>query len=216
MLFVVLLQHMLYKYYNKQTIINQTSTKILALFTTNYKTSSYLREIARETQVDVKAISLQLNRLEKKNILTSIQKGKNKEYSLNFGNYLTLYYLVLAECFVTIEYLDNNFEVKKLVSETAGNLGKTALLFGSFAKGNVTQDSGIDILIIDDNKPDLSIFKEMGSLLSREISIKCVSEKQFSAGLSNNDPLILEVVANHIILKGIDNLCNMLWQHYAK
>ena len=49
---------------------------------------------------------------------------------------------------MTIEYLDNNFEVKKLVSETTGNLGKTALLFGSFAKGNMTQESDIDILII--------------------------------------------------------------------
>jgi len=207
---------MLYKYYDKQTIINQTSLKILALFTTNYKTSRYLREIARETQVDVKAVSIQLNRLEKTNILTSIQKGKNKEYSLNLSNYLTLYYLALAECLVTIEYLDNNFEVKKLVSETTGNLGKTALLFGSFAKGNMTQESDIDILIINDSKPDLSVFKEMGSLLSREISIKYVSEKQFSDGLTNNDPLIMEVVANHIILKGIDNLCNMLWRYYAK
>jgi predicted nucleotidyltransferase len=207
---------MLYKYYNKQTIINQTSLKILGLFTTNYKTSRYLREIARETQVDVKAVSIQLNRLEKTNILTSIQKGKNKEYSLNLSNYLTLYYLALAECFVTIEYLDNNFEVKKLVSETTGNLGKTALLFGSFAKGNMTQESDIDILIIGDSKPDLSVFKEMGSLLSREISIKYVSEKQFSDGLTNNDPLIAEVVDNHIILKGIDNLCNVLWRYYAK
>ena len=69
---------MLYKYYNKQTIINQTSTKILALFTTNYKTSRYLREIARETHVDVKAISIQLNRLEKTNILTSIKKEKTR------------------------------------------------------------------------------------------------------------------------------------------
>ncbi len=207
---------MLYKYYNKQTIINQTSTKILALFTTNYKTSRYLREIARETHVDVKAISIQLNRLEKTNILTSIQKGKNKEYRLNLNNYLTQYYLVLAECFLTIEYLDNNFEVKKLVSETADNLGKTALLFGSFAKGNMTQESDMDILIIGDSKPDLSVFKEIGNLLSREINIKYVSEKQFSNGLENNDPLIMEAVANHIILKGIDSLCNMLWRYYAK
>ena len=202
---------MLYKYH-----INQTTLKILSLFRSNYKTSLYLREIAREIQVDAKAVSLQLNRLEKTNILTSIQKGKNKEYSLNLGNYLTLYYIVLAEDFVTIEYLDRNFEVKKLVSETADKLGKIAMLFGSFAKGNMTQESDIDILIIDDKKPNLSVFKEVGSLLSREISIKCMSEEQFSNGLANKDPLTLEVAVNHIILKGIDNVCNMLWRYYAK
>jgi predicted nucleotidyltransferase len=202
---------MLYKYH-----INQTTLKILSLFRSNYKTSLYLREIAREIQVDAKAVSLQLNRLEKTNILTSIQKGKNKEYSLNLGNYLTLYYIVLAEDFVTIEYLDRNFEVKKLVSETTDKLGKIAMLFGSFAKGNMTQESDIDILIIDDKKPNLSVFKEVGSLLSREISIKCMSEEQFSNGLANKDPLTLEVAVNHIILKGIDNVCNMLWRYYAK
>jgi predicted nucleotidyltransferase len=202
---------MLYKYH-----INQTTLKILSLFRSNYKTSLYLREIAREIQVDAKAVSLQLNRLEKTNILTSIQKGKNKEYSLNLGNSLTLYYIVLAEDFVTIEYLDRNFEVKKLVSETVDKLGKIAMLFGSFAKGNMTQESDIDILIIDDKKPNLSVFKEVGSLLSREISIKCMSEEQFSNGLANKDPLTLEVAVNHIILKGIDNVCNMLWRYYAK
>jgi predicted nucleotidyltransferase len=202
---------MLYKYH-----INQTTLKILGLFRSNYKTSFYLREIARQIQVDAKAVRLQLNRLEKANIITSIQKGKNREYTLNLGNSLTLYHLLLAEAFTTVEYLNRNFEIKKLVSETTENLGKTAMLFGSFAKENMTQESDIDILIIDDKKPDLSVFKEVGSLLSREISIKCMSEEQFSNGLVNNDPLILEVAANHIILKGIDNVCNMLWRYYAK
>ena len=67
---------------------------ILGLFRNNYKTSLYLREMAREIQVDAKAVSLQLNRLEKANILTSIQKGKNKEYSLKLGNYLIRYYFL--------------------------------------------------------------------------------------------------------------------------
>ena len=202
---------MSYKYH-----INQTTLKILSLFRSNYKTAFYLREIARQIQVDAKAVSIQLKRLEEANIITSILKGKNKEYSLKLGNYLSLYYLVLAEAYTTIDYLDRNFDVKKLVSETADNLGKTAILFGSFAKGNMTQESDIDIIIIDDKKPDLRAFKEVGSLLSRQISIKFMTEQQFSNGLILNDPLIMEVVANHIILKGIDNLCNMLWRYYAK
>jgi len=202
---------MSYKYH-----INQTTLKIIGLFRSNYKNSFYLREIARETQVDAKAIALQLKRLERANIITNIQKGKNKECRLNLGNYLTLYHLVLAEAFTTVEYLNRNFEAKKVVGETTENLGKMAMLFGSFAKGNMTKESDIDILIIGDRKPNLSVFKEMGSLLSREISIKSMSEKQFRNGLISNDPLVQEVVADHIILKGIDNVCNMLWKYYAK
>jgi predicted nucleotidyltransferase len=201
---------MLYKYR-----INQTTLKTLSLFRSDYKASFHLREIARRTQVDAKAVSVQLNRLEKANILTSTLKGRNKEYSLNLGNYLALYHLVLAETFVTVDYLSRNFEVKKLVSETAGSMGDSAMLFGGFAKGDVTPESDIDILIIDDKKPDLGAFREVGSLLGREVSVKSVSEQQFSNGLASKDPLIWEVVANHIILKGIDNICDLLWRYYA-
>jgi predicted nucleotidyltransferase len=196
--------------------INQTTLKILGLFRNDYKTSFYLREIARNVHIDAKAVGLQLNRLEKVNIVKSLQKGKNKEHTLNLNNFLTLYYLVLAETFTTLEYLNRNFEIKKLVGETNEKMGKTAILFGSFAKENMTKESDIDILIIDNEKSDLTILKEVGNLLSREVNVKLMSEEQFTNGLVVKDPLVQEIAANHIILKGIDNYCNMLWRYYAK
>ena len=202
---------MSYNYY-----INQTTLKILGLFRNDYKTSFYLREIARNVHVDAKAVGLQLNRLEQVNIVKSLQKGKNKEHTLNLNNFLTLYYLILAETFTTLEYLNRNFEIKKLVGETTEKMGKTAILFGSFAKENMTKESDIDILIIDNEKSDLTILKELGNLLSREVNVKLMSEEQFTNGLVIKDPLVQEIAANHIILKGIDNYCNMLWRYYAK
>jgi predicted nucleotidyltransferase len=202
---------MLYNYH-----INQTTLKILGLFRNDYKTSFYLREIARNVHIDAKAVGLQLNRLEKVNIVKSLQKGKNKEHTLKLNNFLTLYYLVLAETFTTLEYLNRNFEIKKLVGETNEKMGKTAILFGSFAKENMTKESDIDILIIDNEKSDLTILKEVGNLLSREVNVKLMSEEQFTNGLVVKDPLVQEIAANHIILKGIDNYCNMLWRYYAK
>ena len=196
--------------------INQTTLKILGLFRNDYKTSFYLREIARNVHIDAKAVGLQLNRLEKVNIVKSLHKGKNKEHTLNLNNFLTLYYLVLAETFTTLEYLNRNFEIKKLVGETNEKMGKTAILFGSFAKENMTKESDIDILIIDNEKSDLTILKELGNLLSREVNVKLMSEEQFTNGLVIKDPLVQEIAANHIILKGIDNYCNMLWRYYAK
>lgn len=202
---------MSYNYY-----INQTTLKILGLFRNDYKTSFYLREIARNVHVDAKAVGLQLNRLEQVNIVKSLQKGKNKEHTLNLNNFLTLYYLILAETFTTLEYLNRNFEIKKLVRETTEKIGKTAILFGSFAKENMTKESDIDILIIDNEKSDMIILKELGNLLSREVNVALMSEEQFTNGLVIKDPLVQEIAANHIILKGIDNYCNMLWRYYAK
>ena len=71
--------------------INQTTLKILGLFRNDYRRSLHLRQIARETRVDVKAVQLQLKRLERMNILSSLLKGRNKEYSVNLRNSIAKY-----------------------------------------------------------------------------------------------------------------------------
>lgn len=200
----------------KEYNINQTTLKILSLYRNNYKVSLHLREIARETNVDVKAIQLQLKKLEKINIILSTTKGRNKEYNLNLNNYTTKYYMILAETFASINYLSKNFEIKKLASEIEDHMGNTAILFGSYAKEETTRESDIDILVITDKKPDINAVREAGRLIDREISVKSTTEEQFLKGLMNGDPLIREIAANHIILKGIDNTCNIMWQYYGR
>jgi predicted nucleotidyltransferase len=200
----------------KKYNINQTTLKLLGLYRSNYTTSFHVREAARKTRIDVKAIQLQLKMLEKINVASSTQKGRNKEYSLNLNNYLTKYYMILAETFASITYLSKNFEVKKLISEIGNKIGDSVLLFGSFAKGEMTQESDIDLLVIGDRKPDLDAVREVGRLMGREISVKSTTEEKFLEGLTNSDPLMLEVATNHVILKGVDTVCNAMWLYYAK
>ena len=200
----------------KKYNINQTTLEILELYRSNYSISVHVRAVARETQVDVKAIQLQLKKLEKTHIVISAQKGRNKEYSLNLNNYLTKYYMILAETYASITYLGENFEVKKLISEIGDKLGGSVLLFGSFAKGEITPQSDIDLLVVGDKKPDLDSAREAGQLIGRQISIKPTTEKMFLEGLISHDPLIQEAVANHIILKGIDTICDLMWRYHAR
>jgi predicted nucleotidyltransferase len=200
----------------KKYNINQTTLKLLGLYRSNYTNSFHVREAARKTRIDVKAIQLQLKMLEKINVASSTQKGRNKEYSLNLNNYLAKYYMILAETFASITYLSKNFEVKKLISEIGDKIGDSVLLFGSFAKGEMTQESDIDLLVIGDRKPDLDAVREAGRLMGREISVKSTTEEKFLEGLTNSDPLMLEVATNHVILKGVDTVCNAMWLYYAK
>ena len=200
----------------KKYNINQTTLKILSLYRSNYNSSFHVRAVARETNIDVKAIQLQLRMLEKITVVSSAQKGRNKEYSLNLNNYLTKYYMILAETFASITYLSKNFEVKKLVSQIGDKIGDCIMLFGSFAKDEMTQESDIDLLVISDKKPNLDAVREAGRLIGREIGVKSTTEEKFLEGLMNGDPLIREVVANHVVLKGIDTICNVMWRYYAK
>jgi predicted nucleotidyltransferase len=200
----------------KKYNINQTTLKMLGLYRSNYDASFHVRAVARETNIDVKAIQLQLKMLEKINVVSSTQKGRNKEYSLNLDNYLTKYYMILAETFASITYLSKNFEIKKLFSEIGDKIGDSVMLFGSFAKGEMTQKSDIDLLVIGDKKSNLDAVRETGRLIGREIGVKSTTEEKFLEGLMNGDPLIREVVASHVILKGIDTICNVMWRYYAR
>jgi len=196
--------------------INKTTLKILGLFLGDYSRSMHVREIARDVGVDVKAVGLQLRRLENINVLSSIIKGRNKEYRLKLDNLVAKYYMILAETFASIRFLEKNFLIKRLMSETGDKLEGTTVLFGSFAKGEITEESDIDLFIISDRKPDADVIRETGSLIDREVNIKSTNMKQFLDGLMDNDPLMMEVVSNHIVLKGIDDYCEIMWRYNAR
>ena len=196
--------------------INKTTLKILGLFLGDYSRSLHVREIARDVDVDVKAVGLQLRRLENINVLSSIIKGRNKEYRLKLDNLVAKYYMILAETFASIRYLEKNFLIKRLMSETGDKLEGTTMLFGSFAKGEMTEESDIDLFIISSRKPDADVIRETGSLIDREVNIKSTDMKQFLNGLMDNDPLMMEVVSNHIVLKGIDDFCEIMWRYNAR
>jgi hypothetical protein len=51
--------------------------------------------------------------------------------------------------------------------------------------------------------------------VGRKISLKSTSRQQFLKGLQNNDPLIKEIVSNHIILKGADEFSDIMWCHHT-
>lgn len=200
----------------KEYNINQTTLKILLLYTNDYRQSLHLREIARATNVDVKAIQLQLKKLESANVASSIMKGRNKEYLLNLNNLTTKYYLVMAETFGSARFLQNSFEVKKMIGEMESLVDGIVLLFGSFAKRRDTKESDIDLFMITDKQIDRRSVLSRGDLIGRTINIKSSTKPQFERNMLNNDPLVSEVVSNHIVLKGVDEFCDIMWRYYRE
>jgi len=203
----------------KEYNINQTTLKILSLYANDYKKSLHVRAIARETEVDVKAIQLQLVGLERVNVLTSILKGRNKEYFLNLDNYITKHFMVMAESFTSANYLANNFIIKKIISEVGNKLDGMVVLFGSYSTGKQTKESDIDLFVVGEKEFGSignAAIAEASSLIDREVSVKYSTRLKFIQGLEAGDPLVREVVSNHIVLKGVDGFCEMMWRYYAK
>ncbi len=200
----------------KEYNINNTTLKILGLYRNDYGRSLHLREISREVGVDVKAVHLQLKKLEKLNILSGIPKGRNKEFTLNLSNSITKYYMVLAEAFASIIFLEKNFVIKKIISETGDGTEGAIILFGSLAEGEETEESDVDLFVLTEKSLNENIFAETGSLVGREINVKYTSKKRFLKGLKDGDSLIREVASRHIVLKGVDDFCDVMWRYYAK
>lgn len=195
--------------------ITQTTLKIISLYANNYKKSIHLREIARETGVDVKSVQIQLQKLEKINVLSSVRKGRNKEYTLNLNNIIIKYYLIMAESFNSVIYLKKHFLIKKILDEIGTKIDDPLILFGSFVKGGYTKESDIDLFVISEKKIDKNLVLKTSDLINKEISIKSSNKAQFLNGLRNKDPLINEIISNHVILKGIDEFCEIMWRYHA-
>jgi predicted nucleotidyltransferase len=195
--------------------INQTTLKIIALYRDDYRKLLHVREIAREINVDVKAIQLQLRRLEGINILSSSLKGKNKDYQLNLANILTRYYLIMSETFTTLAFLGNTFRIKKLLEELGSNVQGTLVLYGSFVKSLARKDSDIDLFVVKSAPFNKEGVDEAAAIVARQVSVKIAKPKDFLKGIVTKDPLISEIIAHHIILKGVDEFCDILWRHYS-
>ena len=196
--------------------INHTTLRILGLFLNNYYKTAHMREISREVNIDVKAVGLQLKRLVQANVLSNSRRGRNKEYRLNLGNLATRSYLLLAEVFATINYLGDNFLIKKLSTEIEDKVQAPIILFGSYARGEATEDSDIDLFIISEKDIDEEAVTEVTRLTGREVNIKTTNNHKFLMGLMDNDPLIKEVISNHVVIKGAEELVEIMWRYHGE
>lgn len=194
--------------------INQTTLKIIAQYSDNCQKSMHLRELARAVRIDAKAVGIQLKRLEASNLLLSKIKGRNLEYTINMGNLTMRYYMTMAELMRAIALIENKFIIKKIMSEFGEQFDGALILFGSFAKSRETRDSDIDMLFLAEKEADKSLLAIIEAETGKEVNVKSMRVKAFTEGLNNGDALIMEIVKNHIILKGADSVCDILWNYY--
>ncbi|HYB06842.1 MAG TPA: nucleotidyltransferase domain-containing protein [Nitrososphaerales archaeon] len=197
--------------------LSRSELKALALFREDYKKSIHVREIARRVGVDPSTILQHLQKLVDLNVLTYslAPKGKNKEYSLNLESLSTKYCMAEAEINTTFNFLQHNYLISKVLSELGNDLDGITLLFGSYAKGTATAKSDIDLFLISGRKVSESLIGEVSRTIGKDINIERATKNRFMESFSSNEPLTREVVGNHIILKGFDGFCDMMWHYFG-
>ena len=153
-------------------ITSKTRVKLLLKFFINPLTKAYLRELAKEFNVSTNSIRLELNRLEKSNLLISQSQGRTVQYQVNTNNNLFKDIRSIALKYVGIDSLIENI-INKI-----GDLS-SAYIIGDYAHG---MDTGIiDIVLIGNIDKNIlnQLVEKTEILIHRRIKWLILEEKEF-------------------------------------
>jgi hypothetical protein len=183
--------------------------KVISLYTGEYNSRFYLREICKLSKLPLKTCQNTLVNLEREKVLKSKTEGKNKYFSLNLDNINVKSYLLKAEIYKTELFLEKYPEFKIFLKSI--NTNSTIIIFGSFAKLKADKNSDADLFIIADNEEKLP-----HHLLPHKIHQNSLKEDSFRKAILQKEALIKEIEANHIILNNPFSYVNIFWEHYGK
>ncbi len=183
---------------------------ILSLFCTNLKGRYHLTEISKLSKLPLKTTFRVLKELEEENLLHSKIEGRQKYFTLNLDNVKTKFLLLETEIYRTLIFLEKYPVFKSFLKEILIE-DCTILVFGSFAEFTATNKSDLDLLIISERKLDLPFH-----LLPFKIHLISLTKNEFLKGLELKEPLLLEILSNHIVLYNHSFFLDVLWWYYGK
>lgn len=175
--------------------------EILRLFFTNTDQEYYLRQLERLLGLSVANIRRELLKLNKAGLFKMRAVGNLTFYSLNKD--YPLYNELKSIVFKTVGVEGSLREIIKAIKGIEG-----AVIYGSFASGEETGKSDIDLLIIGEPDEE-SLMAELDKLekqLSREINYIIYSRKEFNNRKLKKDSFLRNILTRpKIVLKGSVN-----------
>lgn len=198
--------------------ITNMQINILKLFRADYIRQIHVREMAKLTAKSHVTLLPHLRSLQKNAILLSHTVGKNKYFSLNLDSITAKKYVQLAEIVETITLFEEVFLIKKIAHEIFNlHLDGTIVVFGSYSKKTFQHHSDLDIFYIGNlQATQLLRIKHIGKMYGKIIRVKKTTLRNFESGLRKKDPLLIEIVKNHIILQNHEPFINSLWRFYRE
>lgn len=174
--------------------------ELLRLYFTNPEQEYYLRELERLSGFSAANIRRELLKLKKSGLFETRKEGNLVYYSLNKG--YPLYDELKNIVFKTIGV---EGALREIINMTKGI--RVALIYGSFAAGEETGISDIDLLVI--GKPDEEILMtkidELEEKLKREINYTIYSRVEYHNRKRKKNSFIQNILTRpKILLKGTE------------
>jgi len=172
-----------------------TRVALLSKMMMNPDRSFFIRELSRELRIPYGMLYKEEKNLVSLNILTEEKKGKVTLVTVN-------------------KKLPYFAEIRRLMTKTTGlaDLMKSALsrlrgiryalIYGSFASGEESESSDIDLLVIGDVEEEkvLNAISETEKEVEREINYILWSEKEFMKRVKSKHHLLTDIVSKPLIM----------------
>jgi len=174
--------------------------ELLALYFTNPDKSYYLRELERLLGFSVGNIRRELLRLEKDGLFERKHVGNLVYYHLN--KTYPLFHEMKNIVFRTVGVAGN---LKEAIEKIRGV--ECGMIYGSFARGEESGISDVDILIVGDPDMDrlIEVVQKAEQRLKREINYTVYNRSEFEKKKRNKDSFILDVLQSpKVFLVGDD------------
>ncbi|MBL7170018.1 MAG: nucleotidyltransferase domain-containing protein [Candidatus Aenigmarchaeota archaeon] len=167
----------------------------------------HLREICRQVNLGIPSVKNHLDKLLKNRIIKKKKEGRNLKFFVNFENRKVISYLSEVEA-KRLENLPN------VVGNSVFNLLQSleakpviTIIFGSYAKGDYTKESDLDVLLVF-NRVEKEIeekTKIVNSRYSVKISPVYLTWKEFQKKFfDSRDIFMREIKENKIIITGME------------
>lgn len=179
--------------------------KVLAVLVSSIKEYN-LHSLAALTGLSVMGISKIVHRLEKRQIVTITKIGKSYLVRLNISPQNLLFFS-LAEQYKLEYFLQKHSSLKGFILQLKEKLRDKvdfAMVFGSYASGEESTKSDLDILIVSSEKKEVvKHIKTLSVILNINLSPFIVTKKEFLSQAKKKHRLYQEIInGKRIIIVG--------------
>jgi len=169
-------------------IVETSSQKVFNFLTLNPGKEFVEKEIQKGTKVSKPGVNLVLKKLVKLGIIQKTKKGRISLYKVDFKNPLVKQWKVLRNIIYLIPAIRNLKDYAQKI-----------ILFGSWARGENTQDSDLDLFVLT-NTPRENIEKITRKNLPREKIQLIIHNPVSFSEMENKDPIFFEEINRGITL----------------
>lgn len=177
---------------------SKTRIKILSLLMFNQSKEYHLREIARLTSISPIYCAKELENLAKVNL---VKKSKKANLSIHSINKECIFLKELRQIFLKTDYF------LELLKKELKNKARYCFIYGSFARGEETDKSDIDLFLVSEIKEDelIKIIQKLEKNIQREINYVLWNERTFHQRAKSHHLLKTIKKSRIIMLVGDEN-----------